>query len=161
MASTLDAPLWRISNRCDLEGIGGEKADGRWHTAARGKRIVYLSEHPAVALVEVLANLHTNPKLLPETHQLIKVIVPQGLLKEVLASDRLSEGWRENVRETRAMGDEWLAMNFSALLVVPSAPSPESSNCLLNPLHRDAKKVEIAWCRWIKYDRRLFRVADG
>ena len=68
MASTLDAPLWRISNCCDLEGIGGEKADGRWHTAARGKRILYLSEHPAIALIEVLANLHTNPNLIPETY---------------------------------------------------------------------------------------------
>ena len=36
--------LWRISARRDLEGLGGEKADGRWHTAARGKRIVYLAE---------------------------------------------------------------------------------------------------------------------
>ena len=55
--------LWRISNRCDLEGVGGEKADGRWHTAARVKRIVYLSEHPAVALLEVLANFHSNQNL--------------------------------------------------------------------------------------------------
>jgi RES domain-containing protein len=58
--------LWRISNRCDLDGVGGEKADGRWHTAARGKRIVYLSELPAVALVEVLANLHANRNSLPK-----------------------------------------------------------------------------------------------
>jgi RES domain-containing protein len=144
-----------------LEGIGGEKADGRWHTAARGKRILYLSEHPAIALIEVLANLHTNPNLIPETYQLIKIIAPQGVLMEVLACERLSEGWRENSTETRAIGDEWLAKKFSALLVVPSGPSPESSNCLLNPLHRDAKKVEIEWCKWIKYDRRLFRVAEG
>jgi RES domain-containing protein len=122
---------------------------------------VYLSEHPAIALIEVLANLHTNPNLIPETYQLIKIIAPQGVLMEVLACERLSEGWRENSTETRAIGDEWLAKKFSALLVVPSGPSPESSNCLLNPLHRDAKKVEIEWCKWIKYDRRLFRVAEG
>jgi RES domain-containing protein len=104
----------------------------------------YKSKHsfPAVALIEVLANFHTNPKLLPETYHLIKVIAPQGLLGEVLASNRLPEGWRENVRETRALGDEWLATKFGALLVVPSVPSPESSNYLLNPLHRDAKKLD-------------------
>ena len=49
--------LWRISNHCDIQGMGGEKSDGRWHTAKRGKRIVYLSDHPAIALIEVLANL--------------------------------------------------------------------------------------------------------
>jgi RES domain-containing protein len=142
-----------------LEGIGGEKSHGRWHTAARGKRIAYLSEHPAVALVEILANLHTNPKLLPETYQLIKAISPQDLPREVVAADRLAESWRENLAETQAIGDEWLAQRRSALLVVPSVPSPESYNCLLNPLHPDAKKVNVEWCRWIKYDRRLFRVA--
>jgi RES domain-containing protein len=157
MASTPDGPLWRISNRCDLEGIGGEKADGRWHTAAHGKRIVYLSEHPAVALVEVLANLHTNPKLLPETYQLIKIIAG-NLPREVLPIDRLSEGWRDRLRETQAVGDEWHAKRSSALFIVPSVPSPESFNCLLNPQHPGAKKIEIEWCKWIKYDRRLFRV---
>jgi len=153
--------LWRISNRCDLGGVGGEKADGRWHTAARGKRIVYLSEHPAVALVEVLANLHINPKLFPETYQLIKVIAPDGLPREILAPDRLSDGWRENLTETRSVGDEWLAKHFGALLMVPSVPSPESFNCLLNPLHPEAKRMEIGWCKWIKYDCRLFRVTES
>jgi len=160
MASTPDDALWRISNRCELAGIGGEKADGRWHTAARGKRIVYLSEHPAVALLEVLANLHINPKLFPETYQLIKVIAVGDLPRETVPPDRLSESWRENLRETQSVGDEWLAKQSGGLLFVPSVPSPESFNCLLNPLHPDAKKVEIEWCKWIKYDRRLFRVSE-
>jgi RES domain-containing protein len=149
--------LWRISNRCDLQGVGGEKADGRWHTAARGKRIVYLSEHPAVALVEVLANLHLNPKLLPDSYQLMKVTVGDGLMPATLPEDRLSNAWREQITETQAIGDEWLAKQDSAFLVVPSVPSPESLNCLLNPLHGDARKVSIEWCKWLKWDRRLFR----
>ena len=148
--------LWRISNRCDLEGLGGEKADGRWHTAARGKRIVYLSEHPAVALVEVLANLHTNPKLFPDSYQLIKVMTPEDMQRDVLARDRLPDGWREQIAETRSIGDEWLEQRETPLLVVPSVPSPESLNCLLNPLHPDARRVAIEWCKWIQYDRRFF-----
>src|ERR1700733_2829456 len=147
--------LWRISNRCDLEGVGGEKATGRWHTATRGKRIVYLSEHPALALVEVLANLHTNPNLFPETYQLIKVTAPDDLPRETIPEDRLSESWRDRLTQTQSIGDEWLAEETSALLIVPSVPSPESFNCLLNPLHPDAKKLQIEWCKWIKYDRRL------
>jgi RES domain-containing protein len=67
--------LWRISNHCDLQGMGGEKSDGRWHTAKRGKRIVYLSDYPALALIEVLANLKGNPKLFPDSYQLMKITV--------------------------------------------------------------------------------------
>jgi RES domain-containing protein len=150
--------LWRISNRCDLDGIGGEKAAGRWHTAARGKRIVYLSEHPAVALVEVLANLHTNPKLFPDTYQLIKVMAPDDLSKQTLGPDSLSDLWRDHLAETQAIGDEWLATRPAALLMVPSVPSPESFNFILNPLHPDARDLQVEWCKWIKYDRRFFRI---
>jgi hypothetical protein len=69
----LTAPrvLWRISSHGDLTGLGGEKTDGSWHTAARGKRLVYLSEHPALALIEALANLQGDPKLFPDTYQLL------------------------------------------------------------------------------------------
>jgi hypothetical protein len=37
-------------------------------------------------------------------------------------------------------------------------PSPESTNCLFNPLHPDARKVRVEWSRWIDYDRRLFQM---
>jgi len=152
--------FWRISNRCDLEGIGAEKTDGRWHTAARGKRLVYLSEHPAVALIEVLANAHASPKLLPDSYQLIKVVVPDTILIHHLPADRLAATWHESITETRFLGDDWLSKKSSALLIVPSVPSPESFNCLLNPLHPDARHVQIEWWKWLKYDHRLFHVVS-
>jgi len=152
------AVLWRISGGCDLEGIGGEKADGRWHTAAHGKRIVYLSEHPAVALVEVLANFQSNPKLFPARYQLIKVIAPDETSRKVIQSEQLSDAWRDQIAETQTIGNKWLAEGVEASLIVPSVPSPESFNCLLNPLHPQAKETEIEWCKWVKYDRRLFKI---
>ncbi len=154
-------PLWRISNHNDLDGLGGERTDGRWHTASRGKRIVYLSEHPALALIEVLANLMGNPKLFPDTYQLIKVNVADGVLVDVLAPELLSSGWRENSGETRAVGDSWLATGNSTLLAVPSAPCPESLNYLLNPLHPQANGLTIEWRQWIDYDKRLFHISPS
>jgi RES domain-containing protein len=147
--------LWRISSHCDFEGLGGERTDGRWHTAARGKRIVYLSEHPALALVEALANLKGNPKLFPESFQLMKVAVVGNLAADVMP-DNLP--WRDNLTQTRSIGDSWLVRGDSALLAVPSVPSPESTNYLLNPLHPDAKELAIEWCKWIGYDKRLFHL---
>jgi RES domain-containing protein len=73
----------------------------------------------------------------------------------------LDEDWRESVEATRAMGDAWLASRRSALLRVPSAPSPESWNYLLNPLHAEAGQLVREWTRWVRYDRRLFHVVDG
>lgn len=153
--------LWRISRHNDLAGLGGEKASGRWHTAARGRRIVYLSEHPALALIEVLVNLRGDPRLFPDTFQLMKIEVMDDVVVDVVPVTALAENWRENGRETRDAGDRWLAEGRSALLAVPSAPSPESMNYLLNPLHPQAQQLKLLPAREVRYDRRLFHFAES
>lgn len=152
--------LWRISNHRDLAGLGGEKTDGQWHTAARGKRIVYLSEHPALALVEAIANLKGDPQLFPNTCQLIRIRVADSVSSEVLVKDILSDKWREDLLETRSAGDSWLAAGRAALLAVPSGPSPESLNYLFNPRHKDAKGLAMDWHKRVAYDKRLFHLQD-
>ncbi|MBI3680362.1 MAG: RES family NAD+ phosphorylase [Acidobacteria bacterium] len=41
--------LWRVTNHVRLDGGGGLRAPGRWHT--RGRRIVYCAPDPAAALL--------------------------------------------------------------------------------------------------------------
>ena len=55
--------LWRISNHASLTGEGGLYASGRWHT--RGQRVVYLADHPASALLEVMVHLEIDAEDLP------------------------------------------------------------------------------------------------
>jgi RES domain-containing protein len=148
--------LWRISNHSDLVGIGGEMTSGRWHTAARGKRIVYLSEHPALALIEVLVNLKGNPLLFPDRYQLLKVTVQDYVSVAGVSQDILPGNWRDDADATRVIGDDWLTGGHPALLTVPSVPCPEATNYLFNPLHADAHGVTVEWVRWVEYDRRLF-----
>ena len=152
--------LWRISRHDDLHGLGGERSDGRWHTAAKGKRIVYLSEHPALALIEVLANLKGNPRLFPDAYRLMKIAVDDQTFSQALTATSLPEDWRDTIDHTRQIGDAWLTARASPLLAVPSAPSPESSNYLLNPLHPDARSLTVEWSKWVSYDKRLFHLHD-
>jgi RES domain-containing protein len=149
---------WRISNHAELNGYGGEKASGRWHTAARGKRIVYLAEHPAVALIEILVNLKGRPGLFPDVYRLLKVRIAKDVSENAVLPESLSNDWRDNIALTRDIGDTWLRKAESALLIVPSVPSPESLNYLLNPVHPDARALTIDWQRQIAYDKRLFGV---
>ena len=148
--------LWRISIRCDLEGLGGELSDGRWHIAAPGKRIVYTSEHPALALIETLVNTRGDPNRVPSVFQLLKIAVPEGMSANNVDRVHLGDGWEAERSGTQVIGDLWLTEGKSALLRVPAAPAPESWNYLLNPLHPDARQIKIEWCRWITYDDRLF-----
>lgn len=152
--------LWRISNHADLSGTGGEYRSGRWHQAATGIPIVYLAEHPAVALLENLANLRGDPTLFPDTFQMLRIsLEPTLRIQELTASQtRLIDP--ESIDATQAIGNAWLAGQTSALLRVPSIPSPESWNYLLNPLHPDAATLKIEWAKQIVYDKRSFHLSN-
>jgi RES domain-containing protein len=145
--------LYRISNHADLSGMGGELAHGRWHTKRRDKRIVYLSDHPALCLLEMLAQVDRESDL-PDSFQLLSVEVPDGLIQEV-SPEVLAESWRENYEPTQKLGDDWLRSRHSLGLMVPSALVPVGKNCLLNPGHPEAARLELKIVGRFPIDHRL------
>jgi RES domain-containing protein len=147
--------LWRISNFADLAGDGGLFASGRWHS--RGRRIVYLSDHPASALLEVLVHLEVDPEDLPSGYQLLAVDVDDSIAVDVVEPNELTADWTDNQIATRALGDRWLAAGRSALLRVPSAIVPFAWTWLLNPGHVDVVKTTVADVVNAPFDPRLFR----
>lgn len=130
--------LYRISNYADLSGVGGTIVSGRWHTV--GAPIVYLAEHPALALLEALVQVESLP-LLPETYQLLRVETDLDQDTIVRPPEKLDPVDRE---AARAWGDAWLRRSESALARIPSVVAPDSFNYLLNPRHADARRVRVA-----------------
>jgi RES domain-containing protein len=148
--------LWRISDFANLSGDGGLFAYGRWHS--KGRRVIYLSDHPASALVEVLVNLEIDPDDLPASYQLLTVEIADDVTYETIDPTRLSANWRHDRGATRAIGDEWLVASRNALLRVPSAVLPVASNWLLNPTHPDVSRMRITDIIRAPFDPRLFKV---
>jgi len=130
--------LWRISNYADLTGAGGLRAAGRWHSI--GRRVVYLSEHPASCLLEALAHGLSIGEV-PRSYQWLEVDVAAGVTAE--HADDLPDGWAEDPAISRQVGDAWFARKTSALLRVPSALVPATGNYVLNPRHPDAERVRV------------------
>ncbi len=152
--------IWRISNYADLSGEGGQRASARWHTL--GRPIVYLAEHPALALLENLVGSEVDPDDLPATYQLLEVDLPDDIVDSPLGEDDLSlryPEWRANLSFTRTLGNEWLESGDTAIRRVPSVILPRSTNILLNPRHPDAGRVHIVSTLRAAYDPRLFRTA--
>jgi RES domain-containing protein len=147
--------LWRISNHVSLTGDGGMRASGRWHT--RGRRIVYCSESPATALLEILVHFEINFRDLPTRYRLLKLRAPATLVVEELLPVDLPDDWTEQTDRTRAIGNGWLHAGRSALLRVPSAVVPETFNVLLNPGHANAGKLEVVQVSEHAIDPRLLR----
>jgi RES domain-containing protein len=142
--------LWRISRHRDLGGAGGLKAAGRWHYA--GRRIVYLAETPAGALLEVC--VHTSANDVPPEFTLLKIEGPNLDTPSVSIGD-LPGDWRTRLELTRDLGTAWLERTESALLRVPSAIVPETMNCLFNPSHQHATEFRIVETIAYPFDPRL------
>ena len=142
--------LWRISSFADLSGRGGLLAEGRWHR--RGVPIVYCSDHPSTALLEIL--VHVDLEDIPANFQLLTIHCPDTLSVTTVEADdeRLSDP-----AETRKMGTEWLAAGETCLLKVPSIILPEAANVLINPRHADAESIVIEKSVRRRFDERFFR----
>ncbi len=145
--------LWRISSFHSLSGEGGLRYSARWHTA--GRRIVYLAESPAGAMVEVLVHLELNERSWPVHYDLMRIAVPDNVEIETFKV-RSRPDWRQSFEITRKIGDEWLQSQRTALARVPSAILPDTWNVLLNPEHPAARRIRIAETIRAEYDDRLF-----
>lgn len=130
--------LWRLSNQTDLAGRGGMRAPGRWHSV--GHPIVYLAEHPASCLAELLAH-DLRVEEIPSTYRWLEVDVDASVVAQTVGE--LAGGWPRDVAVTRRLGDAWLRSRSSVLLKTPSALSPSTTLYLLNPRHPQAALVRV------------------
>ena len=150
--------LWRISNHLDLGGWGGRKFSSRW--TSLGRRVVYLAESPAGAMLEVLVHLKQDNEALPRTYTLLAIAAPPPLAVRDLDPPSRFE-WRTNLASTQQMGDGWLDSAETPFARVPSAIVPRTWNYLLNPVHPEAQHVEIVEVVKERFDNRLFRFGEG
>jgi RES domain-containing protein len=150
--------LWRISNYNDLSGLGGLKASGRWHE--KGRHVVYTSDHPASALLEVMVHLEIDFEDLPDNYQLLEIDVPDDVAIEsvtIASIEKVSQDWKEDPKTTRDLLLTWFEEVRTVVVAVPSAIMPFAKNYLINPRHKDAARISVVQAARYPHDRRLFR----
>ena len=138
----------------DLSGKGAEKCGGRWNTI--GVPVVYTSASRALCTAEIAVHLPLG--ILPENYCIAEIKIPDTLkIKEILPED-LPVGWQESppVYETQILGNKLLLQNKYAILKMPSAVVPGDFNYLINPLHKDFKKIKFLKSAPFQFDVRLF-----
>jgi len=129
-----DRPYTRRADFDPLSGEGASLVSGRWHTARPDKSIVYASEHPALALLELYVNLEHALK----RYALVEFTVGTPGVDdppEEVANSVLDE------TVTRAYGDAWYAGGEHPVLRVPSALVPSGFNYLVRP--GDVGAIEV------------------
>ena len=142
--------VWRISNFADLSGEGGLLIEGRWHF--RGTPIVYCTDHPSTALLEIL--VHATRYTVPDYYQLLEIEVPDDI--ETFAPT-IAMNWDRDTDETRRIGARFIADGIFALMNVPSVIMPKARNFLLNPAHADAGQIRIVETYRYPFDSRIIK----
>jgi RES domain-containing protein len=116
-----------------------------------------MSENRSLAALEILAPLSAA---LPDRYMLGAADIPNSAAVEVLDESRLPANWLSlDSREqefTRRIGDEWVAQQGTAVLFVPSVIIGER-NYVLNPAHRDFRRIAFAEPVPFQVDSRLAR----
>jgi RES domain-containing protein len=151
--------LWRVSIAENAEdafsGQGGLRFAARWHKV--GTCVVYTSASLALAAMEFFVNW--KEQAAPRALASISAHVPDGLRISVLSDQRLPDDWRSSrVREaTQQIGSDWARSGESAILSIPSTVIPEERNFLLNPAHRDFKRIRVGKPRPFSFDPRMWK----
>ena len=123
-------PYTQAPNFDPLAGEGVRHVSGRWNTVAPNRNLVCASEHPALALCELLAHddgLENVVLIEFRIRTLGMESIDPSSVRHFLASG--------NVAATQRLGDGWYENGTFPLLKVPSALLPFTRNYLVKPRH--------------------------
>jgi len=149
--------IWRICSRKHrrFDGEGARRYGGRWNHA--GTTIVYTSGSLSLAALELF--VHTDIDLAPIDLIAVPADVPESLSMEAIKIASLPKEWRRYPapEALKEIGSAWAAKASTALLAVPSALIPEERNYLLNPAHRDFKRIRVQKPIRFRFDPRMWK----
>ena len=134
-----------------FDAEGSRQAPGRWN--GPDTPVIYASEHYSTAMLEKL--VHGNGRLPPNQH-FVEIAIPSGLSYEVVTKDSLP-GWQnEDQRISRSFGERWVRERRSVVLLTPSFVARLETNVVINPGHREFKKIRAGLHIPVWWDARLF-----
>lgn len=120
----------------------GSRGRGRWHR--RGTPMIYASDAPATALLEIL--VHTDrAELLPAPYVVFEITLEPERHLLRLAQRLIPDEWQAWPwpGSTQEIGTYWFESKASVILEVPSAVVPYHRNYLINRHHPLFSELEI------------------
>jgi RES domain-containing protein len=140
--------LAKFSTSLYASGFGA-----RWNS--KGTFVIYTAGSRSLACLENL--VHRSGEGLDAGFRVMTIDIPDDLIIDRVIMNDLPANWRKFSQQasTRAIGDAWVKKGKAAVLEVPSAIIPQEFNYILNPNHRDFKKIALISSEEFSFDRRF------
>jgi RES domain-containing protein len=125
----------------------------RWNT--KGIKMIYTASSRALACLENV--VHRNALGLQSLFRTMVIQIPEALPVTIIEKDALLQDWHlfKKYPLTQAIGDAWIKKGETAALRVPSAIIAEECNYLLNPGHKDFKRIILIGTEAFSFDHRI------
>ena len=135
-----------------FDGEGARLHGGRWNSP--GAPVIYCSATASLAVLEVFANVQRSELL---AHYMLLYCTFDSSLVTSVGPAELPPDWRQSPSpvELKVIGDRWLHSGTFAVMAVPSAIIDHEHNYLINPLHRDFRRIKVSEPEPFIFDLRL------
>lgn len=147
--------LSRVAYSNVLSGRGAALKGARWNS--EGVEMVYTAANRSLGMAEVA--VHSSIATLPSDFMMLTIYIPDDLNIQKMTASYLPADWNSfpYTRNTQRIGDEFIYENINCILQVPSAVTQGDFNLLINPYHRDFRRIRIIDKVDFPFDRRIFR----
>ncbi len=149
--------VFRLSRKkyaSELSGIGASKSGNRWNS--KGTEIIYCADSRALAMAEI--SVHLSLVTLPKDFVMLEINIPKSVNIQVLSKKILPENWNDfpHIYKTQQIGDNFIYASKIGVLKVPSAVVKGDFNYLINPHHKDFKRMKIVNFYDFPFDSRMY-----
>lgn len=138
-----------------LSGKGASIKGGRWNSI--GTELIYCAENRSLAMAEIA--VHFSIATLPNDYIMLTINFDKSIkIKEIKLGD-LPKFWNSfpPLAKTQRIGDEFVSESKYLICKIPSVVTQGDFNFLINPNHKDFKKIKIIKREAFKFDKRIFR----
>ncbi len=145
--------LCREKYALPFSGVGASLVGGRWNS--RGVEVIYTAENRSLAMAEVI--VHFTLATRPLDYVMLTIEVPENISKDRVEEKSLPENWNAfpHIKGTQQIGDRFILEQKNCLLYVPSAITQGDYNILINPRHKDFKKIKVKSIEPFPFNERL------
>ena len=145
--------VFRIVHERWSKELAASGNEARWNS--KGNFVIYTSASRALACLENI--VHRSGEGDSRIFKTMVIEIPDQLKCEEIFLMKLSKDWseRKNFIYTQHLGNEWIRANTSAILKVPSSIIKMENNYILNPAHKDFKKIKLRGVENFIFDSRV------